>query len=85
MKKSVRQLCCVCSGNGEHDLHGRIPVTIHANPNEFRFWRQTIAEMIADISGIYVSTNTDVSILQIKLMETINICSFRLPHKDNQR
>lgn len=55
MNKNIRHLCCVCSGNGEHDLFGRIPVNVHANPNEFRFWRATIAEMIADISGIYVS------------------------------
>lgn len=55
MNKGVRQLCCVCSGNGEHDVFCRIPVNVHANPNEFRFWRETIAEYIADISGIYVS------------------------------
>lgn len=55
MNKSVKQLCCVCSGSGEHDAFGRIPVNVHANPNEFRFWRETIAEMIADVSGVYVS------------------------------
>lgn len=55
MNKSVKNLCCVCSGSGEHDVFGRIPVNVHANPSEFRFWRATIAEMIADISGIYVS------------------------------
>ncbi|XP_055307828.1 uncharacterized protein LOC129571962 [Sitodiplosis mosellana] len=55
MNKSAKQLCCVCSGSGEHDAFGRIPVNVHANPNEFRFWRETIAEYIADISGIYLT------------------------------
>ncbi|XP_031616714.1 uncharacterized protein LOC116336746 [Contarinia nasturtii] len=55
MNKNVKYLCCVCSGCGEHDVFGRIPVNVHANPNEFRFWRETIAEMIADISGIYIT------------------------------
>lgn len=63
MNKSVKHLCCVCSGSGEHDIFFRIPVNVHANPNEFRFWRETIAEMIADISGIYVSTS--ISLLAI--------------------
>lgn len=55
MNKSKRNLCCVCSGHGEHDIFSRIPVNVHSNPSEFRFWRETIAEYIADISGIYVS------------------------------
>lgn len=55
MNGQLLKICCVCSGSGEHDIFNRIPVHIHANPNEFRFWRQSIAEMIADISGIYVS------------------------------
>lgn len=55
MNKQMKNVCCVCSGPGEHDVYNRIPVNVHANPNEFRFWRQSIAEMIADISGVYVS------------------------------
>lgn len=55
MSKSKKNLCCVCSGPGEHDVFSRIPVNVHSNPSEFRFWRETIAEYIADISGIYVS------------------------------
>lgn len=70
MNKSVKQLCCVCSGSGEHDVFGRIPVNVHANPSEFRFWRASIAEMIADISGIYVSTiDTKLTVIQLNQMK----------------
>lgn len=68
MNKNVKQLCCVCSGSGEHDAFGRIPVNVHANPNEFRFWRETIAEMIADVSGVYVSRNKAFQISSLTQM-----------------
>lgn len=86
MKKSVQQLCCVCSGPGEHDVHGKIPVTIHASPNEFRFWRETIAEMIADISGIYVSRDTDFSIFTHKTNGKFicSICHIKKITKDDK-
>lgn len=56
--KRLRNICCVCSGNGEYDIFSRIPVNVHATANEFRFWRESIAEMIADVSGVCVSINS---------------------------
>lgn len=55
MVKSIKNLCCVCSGPAEHNIFYRIPAILHANPNEFVYWKKTIAEMIYEISGIYVS------------------------------
>lgn len=49
-------MCFACSGVGEHDIWNRIPMYVHANPKEFRFWTKTIAEMIEDICGVLVSS-----------------------------
>lgn len=55
MSKNLRNVCCVCSGNGETDIFNRIPANFHSNPNEFVYWTKSIAEMIGELSGVYVS------------------------------
>lgn len=55
MNKNIPNMCFACSGVGEHDIWNRIPMYVHANPKEFRFWTKTIAEMIEDICGVLVS------------------------------
>lgn len=55
MNKTVRNMCFVCSGIGEHDIWNRIPIFVHANPNEFRYWTKTMADMIEEIGGVIVS------------------------------
>lgn len=56
--KRSRNLCCVCSANGEYDIFNRIPVHVHSAPIEFRFWPDSIAAMIASVSGIVVSSSS---------------------------
>lgn len=55
MSKNLRNVCCVCSGFGETDVFSRIPANFHANPNEFVYWTKSIAELIGEVSGVYVS------------------------------
>lgn len=60
MNLSVHNMCFACSGIGEHDIWSRIPIYVHANPKEFRYWPKSIAEMIKDICGVLVSTNINL-------------------------
>lgn len=60
MNKHIQNICFACSGIGEHDIWSRIPIYVHANPKEFRYWPKPIYEMINDISGILVGFYNNV-------------------------
>uniref|UniRef100_A0A182T614 ZAD domain-containing protein n=1 Tax=Anopheles maculatus TaxID=74869 RepID=A0A182T614_9DIPT len=50
-------LCRICSCPGSHSIFARIPAYCHEHYREYARWKQPIFQLIAEVTGVEITTN----------------------------